>query len=130
MPSTCITTSLWARRSETKTIAAGQDALLGARHVRTTTAMSCSIYMMGLPGSSRRVDRTATRIEIVLFSGRSLEAKKALYSAIVANLSALGLRAEEIKIVLIEVPPDNWGLHGLHGGLPASEIDLGFRIDV
>lgn len=125
MPSTCITTSLWARRSETKTIAAGQDALLGARQFRTTTAMSCSIYMMGLPGSSRRVDRTATRIEIVFFSGRS-----PLYSAIVANLSALGLRAEEIKIVLIEVPPDNWGLHGLHGGLPASEIDLGFRIDV
>jgi phenylpyruvate tautomerase PptA (4-oxalocrotonate tautomerase family) len=68
-----------------------------------------------------------TRIEIVLFSGRSLEAKKALYSSVVANLSALGVPANEIKTILIEVPPDNWGLRG---GLPASEIDLGFRIDV
>jgi len=28
---------------------------------------------------------------------------------------------------LIESPPENWGLRG---GMPASEIDLGFKIDV
>jgi hypothetical protein len=33
----------------------------------------------------------------------------------------------DIKITLIETPPENWGLCG---GMPASEIDLGFRIDV
>ena len=31
------------------------------------------------------------------------------------------------KFTLIEVPPENWGLRG---GMPASEIDLGFKIDV
>jgi phenylpyruvate tautomerase PptA (4-oxalocrotonate tautomerase family) len=33
----------------------------------------------------------------------------------------------EVKTVLIEVPPENWGLQG---GVPASELDLGFEIEV
>jgi len=68
-----------------------------------------------------------TRVEIIMFSGRSLNAKRSLYKTVVSNLSGLGVPANEIKIILIEVPPENWGLRG---GLPASEIDLGFRIDV
>jgi hypothetical protein len=68
-----------------------------------------------------------TRVEIVLFSGRSLEAKRTLYAALVRNLSALGVPAEQVKTVLIEVPTENWGLRG---GVPASEIDLGFEIRV
>jgi len=42
-------------------------------------------------------------------------------------LAALGVPTNEIKIVLIEVPPQNWGVRG---GLPASEVDLGFKVDV
>jgi phenylpyruvate tautomerase PptA (4-oxalocrotonate tautomerase family) len=68
-----------------------------------------------------------TRVEVTMFSGRSLDAKRALYRAVVENLSALGVPPNEIKIVLIEVPPENWGLRG---GLPASEIDLGFEVNV
>jgi len=68
-----------------------------------------------------------TRVEIVLFSGRSLGAKRKLYAALVRNLSALGVPAEQVKIVLIEVPAENWGLRG---GVPASEIDLGFEVRV
>jgi hypothetical protein len=68
-----------------------------------------------------------TRVEIVLFSGRSLEAKRTLYAALVRNLSALGVPAEQVKTVLIEVPTETWGLRG---GVPASEIDLGFEIRV
>jgi phenylpyruvate tautomerase PptA (4-oxalocrotonate tautomerase family) len=68
-----------------------------------------------------------TLIEITLFSGRSLEAKRALYGAIVRNLGALGVPALDIKIALIEVPPENWGIRG---GQPASEVDLGFEIKV
>jgi len=68
-----------------------------------------------------------TRVEILLFSGRSLGAKRKLYAALVRNLSALGVPAEQVKIVLIEVPTENWGLRG---GVPASEIDLGFEIRV
>ena len=128
MPSTRITTGLWARGSEAKMIGAVQDALLAALKIPDYDRdvvldlyhAVCRIVPTG------RSDRY-TRVEIVLFSGRSLEAKKALYSAVVANLSVLGVPAEEIKIILIEVPPDNWGLRG---GRPASEVDLGFRIDV
>jgi phenylpyruvate tautomerase PptA (4-oxalocrotonate tautomerase family) len=68
-----------------------------------------------------------TLIEITMFSGRSMAAKRALYGAIVRNLGTLGVPAADIKITLIEVPPENWGIRG---GLPASEVDLGFEIKV
>jgi phenylpyruvate tautomerase PptA (4-oxalocrotonate tautomerase family) len=68
-----------------------------------------------------------TLVEVTMFSGRSLEAKRALYRAIVRNLAALGVPSLDIKITLIEVPPENWGIRG---GQPASEVDLGFEIKV
>jgi phenylpyruvate tautomerase PptA (4-oxalocrotonate tautomerase family) len=68
-----------------------------------------------------------TLVEVTMFSGRSMNAKRTLYQAIVRNLGAVGVPTLDIKIALIEVPPENWGLRG---GLPASEIDLGFKIDV
>ncbi|QND46296.1 tautomerase family protein (plasmid) [Rhizobium lusitanum] len=64
-------------------------------------------------------------IEIKLFSGRSLVAKRRLYAAIVDELSAFGIPAGDIETVLVEIDPVNWGL----GGLPASEPYLGFKID-
>ncbi len=76
-----------------------------------------------LTGRSQRY----TRVEVTLFAGRSMEAKRALYKAMVSNLAALGVPENEVKTVLIEVPAENWGLRG---GYPASEIDLGFKIDV
>ncbi len=75
------------------------------------------------PGKSENY----TLIEIALFAGRSLEAKRALYQAIVRNLGVLGIAPDDIFIVLHEVPLDNWGIRG---GVPASEVDLGFRIEV
>jgi hypothetical protein len=54
-----------------------------------------------------------------------MDAKRSLYQAIVRNLVPLGVPALDIKITLIEIPPENWGLRG---GMPASEIDLGFKI--
>jgi phenylpyruvate tautomerase PptA (4-oxalocrotonate tautomerase family) len=39
----------------------------------------------------------------------------------------LGVPSDDIKITLIEVPPENWGIRG---GQPASEVDLGFKIEV
>ena len=68
-----------------------------------------------------------TLIEVTMFSGRSMAAKRALYRAIVRNLDELGVPSEDIKITLIEVPPQNWGIRGGH---PASEVDLGFKIEV
>jgi len=68
-----------------------------------------------------------TRIEIMLFAGRTLAAKHQLYQAIVRNLGTLGVPALDIKIVLVEVPAENWGIRG---GQPASEVELGFEIKV
>jgi len=68
-----------------------------------------------------------TLIEVTMFSGRSMGAKRTLYQAIVRNLAALDVPPSDIKITLIETPPENWGVRG---GLPASEIDLGFKVDV
>jgi hypothetical protein len=68
-----------------------------------------------------------TLIEVTMFSSRSLAAKRALYAALVRNLGKLGVPPHDIKITLIEVPPEDWGIRG---GQPASEVDLGFNIDV
>jgi phenylpyruvate tautomerase PptA (4-oxalocrotonate tautomerase family) len=65
-------------------------------------------------------------IEISLFSGRSLEAKRKLYAALVQAMAPFGLAAEDVKTVLIEVPRENWGLRGKS----ATDIELGFKIDV
>ncbi|TWH57301.1 phenylpyruvate tautomerase PptA (4-oxalocrotonate tautomerase family) [Desulfitobacterium sp. LBE] len=67
-------------------------------------------------------------IELTVFKGRSLEAKRHLYSAIVRNLEKNpGINGNDITIVIYEPPMENWGIKG---GKPANEVDLGFKIDV
>lgn len=66
-------------------------------------------------------------IEITLFSGRTIETKRALYRAVVDRLGALGVPAEDIKIVLIEAPLEDWGIRG---GQAASDVELGFDVEV
>lgn len=74
-----------------------------------------------------RTDKN-TIIEITMFKGRSFEAKRNLYQSIVRNLgSAPGIGGNDIVIVLLEPPMENWGVRG---GYPANEVDLGFKIDV
>jgi phenylpyruvate tautomerase PptA (4-oxalocrotonate tautomerase family) len=128
MPSTRIVTGSWARGSECKVIEAVQSALLSSLKLPDYDRdVVLDIYdettRIVLTGRSQRY----TRVEVTLFAGRSMEAKRALYKAMVANLAQLGVPENEVKTVLIEVPAENWGLRG---GYPASEIDLGFKIDV
>jgi hypothetical protein len=68
-----------------------------------------------------------TRIEIVLFAGRSLETKRALYSTVVRALDNFGVPATDIKIVLIEIATANVGFRG---GNAACDMDLGYALDV
>ncbi|HXU62477.1 MAG TPA: tautomerase family protein [Polyangia bacterium] len=68
-----------------------------------------------------------THISIDAFAGRSLDAKRALYRGIVENLQALGIPADHVKILLREVPPENWGIRG---GRAACDVELGFKVDV
>ena len=68
-----------------------------------------------------------TVVTVTAFSGRSLDAKRNLYRGIVERLDTLGIPPSHVKITLNEVPQDNWGLRG---GKPASEIELGFTVEV
>lgn len=68
-----------------------------------------------------------THISIDCFAGRSLEAKRALYKTIVDNLSRFGIPANHVKIMLREIPAENWGIRG---GYAACDLDLGFEVKV
>ena len=68
-----------------------------------------------------------TLVEVSMFLGRTMDAKRALYKTIVAKLGACGIAAQDVKIVLHEVPRENWGLRG---GIPGSELELGFKVEV
>lgn len=68
-----------------------------------------------------------THVCIDAFAGRSLDAKRALYRTIVANLELLGIPRDHVSILLRESPRENWGIRG---GQAASDVDVGFKIDV
>lgn len=68
-----------------------------------------------------------THIEITMFKGRSLEAKRALYQAIVRNLEPFGIPPNDVKIILIEVLPSEVGMRG---GRAACDLDLGYEVAV
>lgn len=68
-----------------------------------------------------------TLIDIDLFLGRSLDAKRALYQALVRNLGKLGIPSDHIAVLLRESGAENWGIRG---GVPASEVNLGFKVNV
>jgi hypothetical protein len=65
-----------------------------------------------------------THIEIALFFGRSIDAKRALYRDIVRSLEPFSVPSHDVKIVLIEVPKDNVGFRG---GKAASDVELGYE---
>jgi phenylpyruvate tautomerase PptA (4-oxalocrotonate tautomerase family) len=79
-----------------------------------------------LPYPDRCSDRF-TLVEVTMFAGRSMEAKRRLYDAIVRRLVALDVPASDVLVVLHEPPMENWGVNG---GIPASEVDVGFKVDI
>jgi phenylpyruvate tautomerase PptA (4-oxalocrotonate tautomerase family) len=68
-----------------------------------------------------------THISIDAFAGRSVDAKRALYRGIVEKLVPLGIPRDHVKILLRELPRENWGIRG---GQAACDVELGFKIDV
>ena len=69
----------------------------------------------------------AVFVEASLFAGRSADAKRRLYRLAVDNLERVGVRREAVLIVLHDPPLESWGIRG---GQAASEVDLGYSIDV
>jgi phenylpyruvate tautomerase PptA (4-oxalocrotonate tautomerase family) len=59
-----------------------------------------------------------TLVDILMFPGRSLETKRALYQALMQRLGALGIAPTDLMIVLTEPPMESWGVRGV----PASAL--------
>lgn len=68
-----------------------------------------------------------THISIDAFAGRSLNAKRNLYKAIVRNLEPFGIPNDHVKILLREITKENWGIRG---GQAGCDVELGFEIQV
>jgi 4-oxalocrotonate tautomerase family enzyme len=105
------------------------------------TTMKCIQEILMLPKNDRNIrlmeyenglfftkDPYRILIEISMFAGRTTETKKKLFQKIVSELSSeLGLKKEEIFILINEQAKENWGIRG---GIPANEIDLGFKVEI
>jgi phenylpyruvate tautomerase PptA (4-oxalocrotonate tautomerase family) len=68
-----------------------------------------------------------TLVEISLYPGRPAALKRELYQALVRALGTFGVPAQDTKIILNEVAPENWGLRG---GIPGSELVAPKKLEV
>jgi phenylpyruvate tautomerase PptA (4-oxalocrotonate tautomerase family) len=66
-------------------------------------------------------------VEAMVFPGRSADAKRRLYRLIVDGLAAAGVPKDAVLIVLHEPAMENWGIRG---GQMATDVQLGFKVDV
>jgi phenylpyruvate tautomerase PptA (4-oxalocrotonate tautomerase family) len=68
-----------------------------------------------------------TIIEISMFEGRSIEAKKTLIRLIFQRFEhQLQISPQDVEITIFETPKHNWGFRGLTG----DEHVLGYKVDV
>lgn len=68
-----------------------------------------------------------TIIEISVFEGRSVEAKKALIRALYRLVPpATGIAPRDLEITVFETPRHAWGIRGL----PGDEVGLGYEVEV
>ncbi|MGF1626087.1 MAG: tautomerase family protein [Alphaproteobacteria bacterium] len=68
-----------------------------------------------------------TIIEISLFEGRSVAAKKALIRLLFERFeAALAIAPQDLEITIFETPRHNWGIRGK----PGDELDLNYRVEV
>lgn len=68
-----------------------------------------------------------THVTIDCFKGRTLDAKRKLYRTIVQKLTAFGIPADDIEIIIREGERENFGIRG---GQAACDVELGFKLDV
>lgn len=79
-----------------------------------------------LPYPDRHSDRY-TLVEVTMFAGRSMDTKRRLYRGIVDRLASLDIPPSDVLIVVHEPPMENWAING---GVPANEVDVGFKVDI
>ncbi|EDX87815.1 hypothetical protein S7335_5525 [Synechococcus sp. PCC 7335] len=68
-----------------------------------------------------------TIIEIIMFEGRSVGAKKRLTSLLFERINQkLEIAVEDIEIAIFDLPKHNWGIRGL----PGDELVLNYPINI
>lgn len=68
-----------------------------------------------------------TIIEISMFEGRSVEAKKHLIRLLFERIhQQLNIRPQDLEITITETPKHNWGFRGM----PGDEIELNYKVEV
>ena len=70
------------------------------------------------PGKSENY----TLVEVLMFPGRSIEAKRMLYQGIAQRFGALGIAPIDVMVVLTEPPMGSWGPRGVPASDPTPTI--------
>jgi len=119
------------------------DFIQQNRETLSTTIHSCIVDALNYPPEKKfqrffplqvenfeyPSDRTQRYIiiEILLFEGRSIAAKKSLYQLLFKRLKdELDIMPLDIEIILIETPRHNWGIRGVAG----DELELNYKANV
>jgi phenylpyruvate tautomerase PptA (4-oxalocrotonate tautomerase family) len=120
-----------------------RDQLTANRSALSDAIHGCLVEAFGLPPEKRFQrfigldaadfiypdDRSPryTILEIVMFEGRSPEAKKRLIHLLYTRLeSEVDIAPTDLEIVMLEAPRANWGIRGK----PGDEIGLTYKVDV
>jgi phenylpyruvate tautomerase PptA (4-oxalocrotonate tautomerase family) len=67
-----------------------------------------------------------TIVEISLFEGRSVAAKKRLIALLYERLAPLGIAPADLEITIVETPRHNWGIRGV----PGDELGISYKVEV
>lgn len=68
-----------------------------------------------------------TIIEISMFEGRTIEAKKQLIKLLFERINReLSILPQDVEITIFETPKHNWGIRGL----PGDELTLNYKVNV
>lgn len=68
-----------------------------------------------------------TIVEISMFAGRSLDAKRRLIGELYRRVQAgTGIEPVDLEITITETPRHDWGIRGVSG----DELTLGYRVEV
>ena len=128
MPSTRIETRVgWLDGRQKQLIDAVQAALVEGIRIPEDDV---SIRLMEYPETSFACPPGRgshyTIIEISMFSGRSIDAKRRLYAALAAHLAPLGIEPADLFVIVHDEPRENWSARGV----ALSDVDLGFEVEV